>query len=93
MIPGWHYTPLSGNCKLFAVVILKWLPHSFHPTDENKAYLRRLRAGFGDLPLVVELRNAGWVTDETFEFLSSSACHMALHRLTRPAVRDFDILL
>ncbi len=59
--------PLIEARKLGCV--LAQFPYSFHPTDENKEYLRRLRAGFGDLPLVVELRNAGWVSDETFALL------------------------
>jgi uncharacterized protein YecE (DUF72 family) len=49
--------------------ILAQFPYSFHPTPESRDYLARLREGLGDLPIVVELRNAGWVKDETFELL------------------------
>ncbi len=49
--------------------ILAQFPYSFHPGPESRDYLRRLREGFGELPLVVELRNAGWVRDETFDLL------------------------
>jgi uncharacterized protein YecE (DUF72 family) len=59
--------PLVEARKLGCV--LAQFPNSFRATDENKEYLRRLREGFGDLPLVIEFRNSGWVTDETFEFL------------------------
>ncbi len=59
--------PLIEAQKLGCV--LAQFPYSFHPTAENRDYLRQLRAGFGDLPLVVELRNAGWADDETFAFL------------------------
>ena len=59
--------PLIEAHKLGCV--LAQFPYSFHPTPENKEYLRRLRAGFGDLPLVVEFRNSGWVDDETFALL------------------------
>lgn len=59
--------PLVEAGKLACV--LAQFPYSFHPTAANLDYLRRLRAGLGELPVVVELRNAGWVVDETFEFL------------------------
>ena len=59
--------PLIEAHKLGCV--LAQFPYSFHPTPENKEYLRRLRAGFGDLPLVVEFRNSRWVDDETFTLL------------------------
>ncbi len=62
-------TPLVESGKLGCV--LAQFPYSFHPTPENRNYLALLRAGFGDLPVVVELRNAGWVADETFDLLHS----------------------
>jgi uncharacterized protein YecE (DUF72 family) len=61
--------PIAESGKLGCV--LAQFPYSFHPTEENADYLRRLRAGFGDLPVVVEFRNAGWVKDETFDLLRS----------------------
>lgn len=61
--------PLTEAGKL--ACILAQFPYSFHPTAENKAYLRRLREGFGDLPLVVEFRNVGWLRSEVFDLLRS----------------------
>ena len=60
-------TPLREAGKLGCV--LAQFPYSFHLTSENRNYLARLRAGMGELPVVVELRNANWVRDETFELL------------------------
>ncbi len=59
--------PMTESGKLGCV--LAQFPYSFHPKPENEEYLRRLRAGFGELPVVVEFRNAGWAKDETFELL------------------------
>ncbi len=56
--------PLAEAGKLGCV--LAQFPHSFHPTEENRAYLPRLREGLPDLPVVVELRDARWVNEETF---------------------------
>ena len=39
------------------------------PTPENRDYLRRLREGFGDLPVVVEFRHVALVNQPTFELL------------------------
>ena len=61
--------PLIDAGKLGCV--LAQFPYSFHPVPDNRAYLRRLRDGFGDLPVVVEFRNAGWVTPPTFDLLRS----------------------
>lgn len=51
--------------------VLAQFPASFHNTAENQDYLRRLRDPemFGDLPLVVEFRNAGWAEDEVYGLL------------------------
>ncbi len=62
-------TPLREREK-FACVLLQF-PYSFHATPENRAYLRRLREGFGDLPLVVEFRSRDWISRRTFEELQS----------------------
>jgi len=61
--------PLVEAGKLACV--LAQFPYSFHPTADNRAYLRRLRDGFGDLPAVVEFRNAGWVGQPAFDLLRS----------------------
>ena len=49
--------------------VLAQFPNSFRPTDENRDYLRVFRDRMGDLLTVIEFRNAGWITDETMEFL------------------------
>ncbi len=61
--------PLVEAGKLACV--LAQFPYSFHPTPDNRAYLKRLRDGFGDLPAVVEFRNAGWVGQPAFDLLRS----------------------
>src|SRR5260370_15086467 len=40
-------------------------PFSFHPTEENIAYLGKLLKQFSDYPLVVEVRHATW-NDKAF---------------------------
>lgn len=59
--------PINEAGKL--ACILAQFPHSFHPTDENHDYLMRLRDGFPLVPVVVEFRDHGWVSDATFELL------------------------
>lgn len=49
--------------------VLAQFPYSFHPSDANRNYLHRIREGFDDLPVVVEFRDSGWVSDETFGLL------------------------
>jgi len=59
--------PLIDEGKFGAV--LAQFPNSFRPTPENSDYLKVFRDRMGDLPVVIEFRNAGWVTDETMELL------------------------
>src|SRR6188474_1101190 len=59
--------PLIDEGKFGAV--LAQFPSSFKPSPENSAYLETFRERMGDILLVVEFRNAGWVTDETMELL------------------------
>lgn len=61
--------PLVAAGKLGCV--LAQFSYSFHPDPENRSYLHRLREGLGDLPAVVEFRNAGWVAPSTFDLLRS----------------------
>jgi len=49
--------------------VLAQFPWSFRPSPENRTYLEFLRQQFGDLPVVVEFRSAGWITEETFDLL------------------------
>ncbi|HID90288.1 MAG TPA: DUF72 domain-containing protein [Anaerolineae bacterium] len=59
--------PLQEEGK-FACVLVQF-PYSFRATEENRDYLRRLRDGFGDLPVVVEFRRREWVSQRTFDDL------------------------
>ena len=52
----------------FACVLAQF-PHSFHADLVNRDYLKRVREGFGDLPVVVEFRSRDWITDQTFDEL------------------------
>jgi uncharacterized protein YecE (DUF72 family) len=59
--------PLIDQGKFGA--ILAQFPSSFHNTPENVDYLKAFRAGWGDLPVVIEFRNAQWLTEATFALL------------------------
>lgn len=61
--------PLAQAGKL--ACILAQFPYSFHPIPDNRDYLKRVRDGFGDLPVVIEFRHVGWVNQETFDLLRS----------------------
>ena len=52
----------------FACVLVQF-PYSFHANQTNRTYLRQLRAGFGDLSVVIEFRSRDWVSECTFEEL------------------------
>jgi uncharacterized protein YecE (DUF72 family) len=60
-------SPLQEAGKLGAV--LAQFPWSFGPDEANRAYIALLREQLGDLKVVVEFRNAGWITEETFKQL------------------------
>jgi uncharacterized protein YecE (DUF72 family) len=49
--------------------VLGQFPWSFKATPQNRAALERFRAELPDLPVVIEFRNAGWVSEETFALL------------------------
>lgn len=59
--------PLIDENKFGAA--LAQFPNSFKPTPENQDYLSTFRERMGDLPVVVEFRNAAWVTDDTMDLL------------------------
>jgi len=61
-------TPLLATGKLGCVLLQ--FPWGFKFTQENLEYLCFAREALGDLPAVVEFRNAGWVREEVFSFLS-----------------------
>ncbi len=64
--------PLTESGKLACV--LAQFPYSFHNNAENRAYLERVREGMGQIPVVIEFRNRGWVEDATFELLERLQC-------------------
>jgi uncharacterized protein YecE (DUF72 family) len=49
--------------------ILAQFPYSFRLTRENWDYLKLFKERMGDLPVVVEFRNAQWLRDEVFGWL------------------------
>jgi len=49
--------------------MLAQFPWGFKCTAENGTKLREFREMAGDLPTVIEFRNADWVNDETFDLL------------------------
>jgi uncharacterized protein YecE (DUF72 family) len=59
--------PAVSSGKLGCV--LAQFPYSFHPDTANMEYLGVLRERLGELPAVVEFRNARWLTDEVFGLL------------------------
>ena len=61
--------PLVEQGKLACV--LAQFPHSFHADQANRDYVKRLRAGLTDLPVVVEFRSREWISEQTFEELRS----------------------
>jgi uncharacterized protein YecE (DUF72 family) len=59
--------PLIDAEKLACV--LAQFPYSFHADQANRDYLKRVREGFGDLPVVVEFRSREWIDERTFDEL------------------------
>jgi len=49
--------------------ILAQFPYSFHLNRYNWDYLRLFREQLGELPVVIEFRNAQWLRDEVFDLL------------------------
>jgi len=49
--------------------ILAQFPYSFNYIDANRDYLARLRDWMGELPLVIEFRNAAWLNPGTFDWM------------------------
>ncbi len=49
--------------------ILAQFPYSFHFNRYNWDYLRLFREQLGELPVVIEFRNAQWLRDEVFDLL------------------------
>ena len=51
--------------------LLAQFPFSFKPDRTNSRYLAKLRERFASFPLVVEVRNQGWMVDRLFPFLQN----------------------
>ena len=49
--------------------VLAQFPYSFHYTTENLNYLEHFRDLLLDIPIVIEFRNARWLTPSVFEWL------------------------
>ncbi len=51
--------------------VLAQFPWSFKKTRTNTEYVLQFKDLLSEVPVVVEFRNAGWITDETFDLLRS----------------------
>jgi uncharacterized protein YecE (DUF72 family) len=56
------------DAEKFACVLVQF-PYSFHANQTNRDYLKQVREGFSDLPLVVEFRSREWIDERTFDEL------------------------
>jgi uncharacterized protein YecE (DUF72 family) len=65
--------------------VLLQFPFSFHETPANRAYLARLRELLPDVPLIVEVRNATWVSESTFDLLRRN--HLAFCNVDEPRLK------
>ena len=59
--------PIISDGKLGC--ILAQFPYSFKPNRHNWDYIRLLRERLGELPVVIEFRNAQWLNIEVFDWL------------------------
>lgn len=76
--------PLLAEGKLACV--LAQFPYSFHNTQPHRAYLAHLREGFGEVPLVVEFRNVGWINEAIFSLLRE--LHLGFCCVDQPRFRN-----
>lgn len=60
-------TPLIEMGKLGCV--LAQFPYSFRLSRQNRDYLEAFKERVGDLPVVIEFRNVGWLRKEVFDWL------------------------
>ncbi len=51
-------------------VLLLQFPWSFRNSEENREYVARLRARFGEYPVVLEVRHASWSDSGVLDFLA-----------------------
>ncbi|MDP4091840.1 MAG: DUF72 domain-containing protein [Bacillota bacterium] len=59
--------PLIETQKL--VCLLAQFPYSFHFSEINMEYLKRLREWFSGININVEFRNQGWIKEQVIKFL------------------------
>jgi uncharacterized protein YecE (DUF72 family) len=50
--------------------VLAQFPNSFRFSARNRDYVEGFREKMGDLPVVIEFRNAGWLREDVFSWLS-----------------------
>jgi uncharacterized protein YecE (DUF72 family) len=75
-------TPLQQQEKMGAVLLQ--FPHSFRNTSQNVDYIRRCVDRLPDLPLVIEFRHDGWITQRTlalFRELGVGFCNVDMPQL------------
>jgi len=60
--------PLIERGKMGCV--LAQFPNSFRFNASNRDYVEGFREKMGDLPVVIEFRNAGWLREDVFSWLS-----------------------
>jgi len=60
--------PLIERGKMGCV--LAQFPNSFRFNARNRDYVEGFREKMGDLPVVIEFRNAGWLGEDVFSWLS-----------------------
>jgi uncharacterized protein YecE (DUF72 family) len=71
--------------------LLMQFPWSFKSSPENRQYLIQLQQRFREYPVVIEVRHASWITDETLDLLSElgvGICNIdqpLFHRSVKPA--------
>ena len=53
-------------------MLLAQFPYSFHNTEENRAYLLKLKAALPNFPLAVEVRHRSWQQRAVREFLAQA---------------------
>lgn len=51
--------------------VLAQFPYSFRFSDQNRGYIEAFKERLGDLPVVVEFRNARWLNEDVFSWLRS----------------------
>ena len=60
--------PLLSSGKLGCLVAQ--FPYSFHYSEQNIDYLKKVKEGFKDIPVCIEFRNNDWMKQEVYKQLS-----------------------